>query len=142
MGNSGGHLGGTRSAKFYSSGNRGVKKWPGERGPWCSPWHPCLDETKLKKLFYPIFFYKSSIHPNIILIYFDRVWTKIRIKGHDLIDSSNLSDLMRLLPPKEEILFGPKNSNQSYFKNGIQHTPTQSFLQIKPSNKQSNGVSC
>ena len=49
---------------------------------------------------------------------------------------------MRLLPPKEEILFGPKNSNPSYFKNGIQHTPTQSFLQIKPSNKQSNGLSC
>ena len=49
---------------------------------------------------------------------------------------------MRLLPPKEEILFGPKNSNPSYFKNGIQHTPTQSFLLIKPSNKHSNGLSC
>ena len=72
---------GTGSAKFYSSGNRRVKKWPGERGPWCSPWHPCLDETKLKKLFYPNFFYKSSIHPNIILIYLDRVWNKIRIKS-------------------------------------------------------------
>ena len=53
-----------------------------------------------------------------------------------------MSNLMRLLPPKEEILFGPKNSNLSYFKNGIQPTSTQSFLPTKPSNKQSNGLSC
>ena len=78
---------------------------------------------------------RSSLYPNFI-------WIKIWIKGHGILDSSNLSNLMRLQPPKEELLFGPKNYNQSYFKNGIQPTPTQSFLPIKPSNKQSNGLSC
>ena len=45
---------------------------------------------------------------------------------------------MRLLPPKEEILLGPKNS---YFKNGIQTfgNATQSIFQQKPPKKQSNG---